>query len=236
MPSIRAIVLDLYGTLIDIHTQEWKDEVWNRLSLFMQYYGAQTDAGRLRHDFRSGIEQNLKGSQERYPEVELENIFADILAGYGLDQPFLPEACCKLFRVMSRERFGLFPEVLPVLGKMKSSGYPMALVSNAQRVFSAIEMRILGLHEFFLHSFFSSDIGFQKPDPRLFSLACSALGVEPAAAVYIGDNPQNDIPGAKLTGMPVIILNRQGDLRHLNTAPDALVNDLRQAWEWILKA
>jgi 4-nitrophenyl phosphatase len=43
-----------------------------------------------------------------------------------------------------------------------------------------------------------------KPSPRLFELACAAVGVEPSQAVMIGDNPQTDMAGARAAGMKAI--------------------------------
>ena len=80
---------------------------------------------------------------------------------------------------------------------MKSSGYTLGLVSNAQKVFTANEMRILGLQNYFKHMVFSTRYGITKPDRRLFMIACAMLDVPPENAVYIGDNPYNDVKGAK---------------------------------------
>jgi len=134
---------------------------------------------------------------------------------------------------MSRERFSLFSEVARVLTTFKNSGYHLAAVSNAQRVFSLDEMRMLDLEHFFEQIIFSSDTGFQKPDPRIFSLACSSLGVTPSASVYIGDNPEIDVAGARQIGMRVIILKRGREISNPQPSPDILVNNLQDALEWI---
>lgn len=45
-----------------------------------------------------------------------------------------------------------------------------------------------------------------KPAPRLFERACHALGINPQAAVMIGDNPATDIAGADMLGMRSILV------------------------------
>jgi phosphoglycolate phosphatase-like HAD superfamily hydrolase len=103
------------------------------VALFTGYYGANIDGNTLRQDFDSERKRRLKNSTEQYPEINLEEIFSAILHHQGLHEDFLAKACCKLFRVMSRERFNLFPEVAEVLTTIKNSGYHLAAVSNAQR-------------------------------------------------------------------------------------------------------
>jgi putative hydrolase of the HAD superfamily len=48
---------------------------------------------------------------------------------------------------------------------------------------------------------FSDDVGVRKPDPAIFMHACGALGVEPAAVLFVGDNLVTDVQGAANVGM-----------------------------------
>jgi len=131
MPKLRAIIFDCYSTLVDIRTNEQKKEIFDYLSLYLQYYGAKIDAAKLKSNLDLEKEQYLNSVNERYPEIDLEIIFSNILKKNGLNNSFLTESCCKLFRVLSRERFQLFPDSLPVLEEMKKGGYPIAIVSDA---------------------------------------------------------------------------------------------------------
>ena len=47
----------------------------------------------------------------------------------------------------------------------------------------------------------SVSVGFEKPDPRIFQAALSALGVAPEAAVFVGDSLPRDMIGARDLGM-----------------------------------
>lgn len=72
------------------------------------------------------------------------------------------------------------------------------------------------------------EMGWQqigKPGATLFSKACMALGIEASDAVMIGDNPQTDIEGATLAGIPAILIGQHSgltlsDLLEPRTAPD----------------
>jgi putative hydrolase of the HAD superfamily len=236
LPKIEAIVFDLYGTLVDIHTNEDKNEIFDFLSRYLRYYDINIDGGRLRSVFQAEKAQNLSSRHESYPEVNFQDIFENIIKKEsGLNNSFLVKSCCKLFRILSREKFQLFPDCIPVLQEMKKSGYPLALVSNAQKVFTPNEIRILDLDQFFKHMVFSTQYGFVKPDSRLFIVACGLLDVPPVNAIYIGDNPDDDVKGAKKIGMIPILLRRSLKSVIPGLEPDYYATDLWDAWEWIRK-
>jgi len=233
MPRIRAVVFDCYSTLIDIKTDEQKDEIFHYLSLYLQYYGAKIDAEKLRLALDFEKRQYFQMAKERYPEVDLEIIFRNILKKEGLGDFFLAASCCKLFRVLSRERFQLFSDSLPVLEEMKNSGCPIAVVSDAQKVFCLEEGEILGLTPFLSRIIMSTHLGFRKPDPRIFTIICTLLDVAPQEAVYIGNDLETDVKGAQAIGMQAILLDRDGKDRNQEPKPDFYATNLWEAWGWI---
>ena len=170
MSRIQAVIFDCYSTLIDIKTNEQKSEIFDYLSLYLQYYGAKIDASKLKSALELEKEQYFQPKKEQYPEIDLEVIFSNILKNEKLGNPFLATSCCKLFRVLSRERFQLFSDSLAVLGKMKKSGYPMAVVSDAQKVFCLEEGEMLGITPFFDWIVLSTHFGFRKPDSGFLQL------------------------------------------------------------------
>ncbi|UCH51653.1 MAG: HAD family hydrolase [Chloroflexota bacterium] len=233
MPKIRAVIFDCYSTLIDIKTNEEKGEVFHNLSLYLQYYGAKMNAESLKSALKLERERYPYPKDERYPEIDLEIVFRNILQKEGLDNPFLIESCCKLFRVLSREQFQLFPDSLPVLEEMRQKGYQLGIVSDAQKVFCLDEGRMLGINPFFSRVIMSTHLGFRKPDPRIFMVACTLLGILPIEAVYIGNDLETDIGGAKGAGMQAILLDRQGRSINQEPKPDFYASSLWDAWEWI---
>ena len=235
MPRIRAVIFDCYRTLVDIRTDESKLEVFRYLSQYLQYYGADVNERSLKSALKHEKERYLRSSEERYPEVDLEVIFERILRRKRLASPFMVESCCKLFRLLSRERFQLFPDSLPVLKEIRRHRYPMAVVSDAQKVFCLEEGEMLGIDEYFDHIVLSTQYGFTKPDRRLFDIACSLLGLPPEQVVYIGDHPEKDVHGAKQTGMSVVLLDRDSRVSSQSSEmqPDFHARDLWEAWHWI---
>ena len=121
MSRIRAVIFDYYNTLIDIKTDEEKQEVFRFLSLYLQYYGVSMNEQNLRAALDHEKKRYLKTKDEVYPEMDLEVVFANILEKEGICNPFGAESCCKLFRLLSRDRFQLFPDSLPVLKDIKKA-------------------------------------------------------------------------------------------------------------------
>jgi putative hydrolase of the HAD superfamily len=85
MSKIRAVIFDCYSTLIDIRTNERKEEIFRRLSLYLRYYGVNIAAKSLMSALDQEKERYLQANSERYPEVDLEVVFRNIIKREGLD-------------------------------------------------------------------------------------------------------------------------------------------------------
>jgi putative hydrolase of the HAD superfamily len=85
-------------------------------------------------------------------------------------------------------------------------------------------MAMLGLDPFFKFKILSSRLGFKKPDVRLFDIAMRELMARPEESVYIGDNPQKDLIGAKRAGMKFILFGPE-NRSYNDFQPDQHFND-----------
>ena len=59
--------------------------------------------------------------------------------------------------------------------------------------------------------------------------------MSPQNAIYIGDNPYNDVTGDKKIGMSSVLVNRTSKEVAPSFEPDYSAANLRNAWEWIRK-
>ncbi len=50
----------------------------------------------------------------------------------------------------------------------------------------------------------------EKPDRKIFEHALTAMGIEPQAALMVGDNYYDDVVGARSVGMDAVLINRFG--------------------------
>ena len=104
--------------------------------------------------------------------------------------------------------YALFPDVIPVLERLRSDGYRLGVVSNfeawLEQLLEALE--VTGLFDVVV---ISGVEGVENPDPRIFELAMERADVRPASAVYVGDNPEFDVDPAREAGMFPVLLDRR---------------------------
>lgn len=89
----RNYVFDLYGTLVDIHTDENNEMVWEKLSLFYGYYGASYQPKELKDSYMRlvreaerdcGNTELISGSSKGHegnPEIQIETVFEKLFTG-----------------------------------------------------------------------------------------------------------------------------------------------------------
>jgi HAD superfamily hydrolase (TIGR01549 family) len=100
----------------------------------------------------------------------------------------------------------LQPDVLPALEALRET-HRIGVLANQQRWIRETLTRD-GLHDFFDIWIISEEIGFEKPDPRIFKAAIEAAGVSAWRCALVGDRLDNDIVPAKSAGMRAIWLLR----------------------------
>jgi len=207
----KALLFDIYGTMIDIRTDEHDPSVYEALSRYLAYLRVFVQPEELKNAFLQQVHEALKRSKEVHPEVDVFRVFEELLRRFGRKKPSEKTVlhAAVLFRSLTIRTFGPFPGILEALPVLRKT-YRMAIVSDAQWVFTEPEIQMLGLDRFFKVILLSSRFGFKKPDPRLFHLALDLLGVSPKDSVYIGDNPQKDLVGAKTAGMSFLLFQGEG--------------------------
>lgn len=100
------------------------------------------------------------------------------------------------------------PDLCPGAGRavreLAARGVSLGIVSNTGRTPGVILRRVLERHGV-LHYFgaisYSDEVGFRKPEARIFHVTLERAGVAPDEAVHIGDNPDADVVGAQGVGM-----------------------------------
>ena len=188
-------VFDLYGTLIDIWTDEEGPKVWRGL------------AGRLRGCRRRYLwakEEYARLCREEYlgvgREFDLMRVFCNMLAAEGKDPSSAPDLA-RAFREDSTVRLRLFPHVKEMLSGLKARGAGVYLLSNAQSCFTLHELDKLGLTLLFDGIIISSDVGYKKPSGEIFKITFERFGIDPKDSVYVGNDMRDDVLGAHSAGM-----------------------------------
>ena len=108
------------------------------------------------------------------------------------------------------ENIAVFDDALPALQLVRDRGLRLGVISNSEPKHQARKLAAAGLADAFDSVIISGAVGVAKPDPAIFTHACSALGVAPAAALHVGDRLDTDALGAQGAGLLGVWLDRLG--------------------------
>lgn len=205
------LIFDLYGTLVDTHTEEGLD-TWTRTAIYYGFYGAHYTGQELKDTFEAQMRQRHAQAGESYevfPDVPCEITFAQLFRDKGITEnaDTLGFHAAQVFRMLSMEYLHLYPGVLEALKMLRKKGYRLWLLSNAQRVFTAYELRALGLDDQFDGIYISSDHGCRKPDSRFFRKLIAEQGLDISKCLMIGNDRRTDIGGATAIGLDTLYLH-----------------------------
>lgn len=109
-------------------------------------------------------------------------------------------------------------ETLFLLQTLKARGCKLALVSNTGYVQGDVMRQTLadmGLAACFDWMIFSNEIGYAKPDPRIFQALISTSNVPAARIMHIGDDLVSDVQGARSMGMSAFHITTELRLRDI---------------------
>ncbi len=133
----------------------------------------------------------------------LEALFLE--AGIPADRLGEVRACLARLHGERHLWSGIAEDAHDALTRLRDAGLRLGVVSNSDgRVEEALE--VAGLRPYFEVVMDSTLAGVEKPDPAIFVSALEALGVEPAAALYVGDLYEVDVLGARAAGMDAVLL------------------------------
>ena len=205
------LIFDLYGTLVDIHTEE-NDLVWEKTALYFGFYGAHYTPAELQHSFRAALaarEAQAGQDYECFPDIPFEEIMTELFRVKGVSHKAeeLGINAAQLFRISSIEYLRLYPHVLEALAALREKGFRLWLLSNAQRIFTEYELRSLGLHQQLDGIYISSDYRCRKPDRRFFQALLEEQHLDPGKCLMIGNDRNTDIAGAKAAGLATLFMH-----------------------------
>lgn len=126
----------------------------------------------------------------------------------------------------------LVPHAREVLEYLTGKGCKMALVTNGFKQVQYQKVRNSGLDLFFGNRIFiSEEVGYHKPNPKIFTSAITSINGKKKETLMVGDNFQNDIEGAQVFGIDQFYYNPSG--QPCDGAPTYMGNDLRDLMELV---
>lgn len=222
--TIKGILFDLYGTLIDIETDESMEEIYRGIAHYLTYHGVYLHRFEVRERYYYIMKLQKVARGEKYPEIDVEAIWDTFLEQEGIKATAarreLARIIAQLYRGISWKRLQLYPDVKRVLDELRA-GYRIAVISDSQPCYALPEIRAVGLDGYFDPIIISAYYGFRKPDTRLIERALDIMKLTPVEVIYVGNDMFRDIYGASQLGIKTIFVDsNQGVKSYENVAPD----------------
>lgn len=215
---IKLIAFDLYGTLMTIRTDESLNSAWQTLAAFMGYYGAKYNADELKkryYQLESVEKEKLKikyGSD--LGEINVGNIYTQLYKEKQINvDTNQVEITAKVFRAASTQSIShLYNGVENMLKTLKNNGIKIALLSNAQRLYTQPELKQTGIDTLFDKIFISSDYEVKKPSHLFFGKLiewANTINIAPSEIMMIGNSPYDDINPAINIGLKTCFIHSE---------------------------
>jgi putative hydrolase of the HAD superfamily len=217
--AVSAVIFDWGGTLTPWHSID-HEGLW--LAVCAQHYptARAAEVAAAVHAAERDLWQLAERSRR---SSTLDQVFAR--AGVVPSADFL----ASYFEAWAPHTF-TDPDVLPLLRELRRRDVKVGVLSNTMWPRSAHEQIFVRDEVFDLidGAIYSSEIPWVKPHPEAFRAAMAAIGVtDPAACVFVGDRPYDDVHGAKGAGMRAVLLPNSSVPR-FDVTPDVVITRLSE--------
>jgi HAD superfamily hydrolase (TIGR01662 family) len=175
---------------------------------FCARYGMQVDAAKFEHGVASAASL-LDGPEDAPYDAEIFVKYTrHIIEQMGGEGPRIDDCAREIYAEWAAcQHFELYDEVPAVLRELAAAGMRIGLISNSHRCLASFESHF-ELQGLISATVSSSEHGFMKPHPSIFSAALQLVNVAAGDAVMVGDSVRQDVEGALRAGMRAVLLNR----------------------------
>jgi putative hydrolase of the HAD superfamily len=218
--TVRAVIFDWGGTLTPWHTID-HDLMWRTVC------GPHFPSGRA-GEIAAAICAAERELWQATGRSQASATLAQVMERAGVDPT---DAFLAAYYEAWEPHTLTDPEAPPLLRELRRRGIKAGVLSNTMWPRSAHERvfgrdGVLGLID---GAVYSSEIAWAKPHPEAFRAAMAAVGVDdPAACVFVGDRPYDDIHGAKSAGMRAVLIPHSEVPPYEAAIPDAVISRLSE--------
>lgn len=230
--KVKGIIFDINGTLSDIRTNEWHDDVYRVISNLLSYQGISLGPHVVKELYFQLIKEQRAASGEQHPEFDAIGIFREIIRQYSTDftrglptekMAQLPRLLAETHRAASRFQLQLYSGVEDTVRQLHQK-YHLAIISDGQAAYAVPELNAVGLSGYFDPIIISGDFGYRKPNERLFTAALTAMKMEPSEVLFVGNDMYRDVYGAQRLGMKTVFSkSNQGTQEKERVKPDYII-------------
>ncbi|XP_044747472.1 N-acylneuraminate-9-phosphatase [Coccinella septempunctata] len=224
--GIQAILFDLDNTIIA--TRKADKLACNRISeILCQEFGVPEEIAvqsciHFLHEFRKC---------PQHPSIDL-HVWRQKLWYQALHPNYQKycEAVYKQWLYLRYHYLQISHETFDILKKLKKT-YLIGLITNGPSASQWEKIEKLSLKPVFDVILVSGDLPWEKPNEKIFKMACDYLGVKPGNALMVGDKLETDILGgikAKLGGTVWVPLHANDKGGKFETQPDFVIDHVNE--------
>lgn len=212
---IRNVIFDLYGTLVDIRTDEFSLDFWRKAVQVFAMGGASFSPGELRTSYTKYVKRALRRERLKHPtykhvDIDLLHVFRRLYDDKGInaDVKLLLDTA-RRFRKDSTLFIRLYDGALELLEGLREAGKKIYLLSNAQESFTVPEMEDLDILRYFDGMMISSTERVSKPQKQFFEKLLDRYSLDPQECLMVGNDKNADMLGAKGVGIDGLYIHQE---------------------------
>lgn len=239
-------LFDLYGTLVDIRTDEYSLGFWRKVVSIFAKHGVSYTPSELMASYRRLVRRerrrvHLRHPMYRYIDIDLLEVFAALYEYKGITAPDeVLRDTARQFRTASTEHICLYDGARELLDTLRDKGRNIYLLSNAQECFTIPELEELNILECFDGICISSQEGVCKPQRQFFDRLCERYHLDKSRSVMIGNDNFADMRGAAGAGIDALYIHQdispQADAEEQIQAKWKVMDgDVRKIAEYLIK-
>ena len=198
---IKAVMFDMGGTLEDLYSDEKNDkatakELWRILKehdIDVPFDNAEdlwAIVGKQLLDYKASAEKTMM-------ELKPEEIWPDYaFKGIDVDKKAIAECSEEIAHMWETTYYDrkLRDHAKEMLQGLKDLGLYVGVVSNTASLFQVFEtLKKYGVREYFDGIVLSCEVGYRKPHPNIFKLACAHADLKPEECAFVGDTVSRDV-------------------------------------------
>jgi putative hydrolase of the HAD superfamily len=189
---VKSVLFDLDGTLLDRDksVEQFISTQFDRLDHHLSHISKIDYVKRF-------IELDCNGS------VWKDEVYQALVIEFKLDGITWPDLL-RDYETQFQFHCLPFPFLMEMLDNLKQQGYLLGMISNGRGEFQNRAISGLGIGDYFDVILISEIEEVRKPQPAIFQRGIEQLGSSAQHSIFVGDNPEADIVGAKNAGMRAI--------------------------------
>lgn len=207
----NCVLFDMYGTLVDIHTDEQQRQLWQTLAQYIdKHYATSVTPDTLQQMYLDNCHKltQLQLQKVDYADIDIPTVLRNIVKQLGVTIDIEQGNClARLLRKHSTINIAVYEGVVDMLQQLRDKGVKILLLSNAQQLFAVEELTQLSLIDYFDGLVISSTYGISKPSPLLADILRQRYDIDRYNTIMVGNDYSSDIAFANNIGIDSIYIH-----------------------------